>query len=96
MNAVLIDELKDTVAVVTESVPAGTVVSFSSPKGEEKIIAKDDIPIYHKVARGRISKAEEVIKYGEVIGLAAREIDPGEWVHEHNLICARTVNGGKV
>ena len=45
----------------------------------------DTIPAGHKFALVPISKGEFVIKYGEIIGRATRDIAPGEWVHTHNL-----------
>ncbi len=32
-----------------------------------------------------IAKGEPIVKYGEVIGNAVRDISEGEWVHVHNL-----------
>ncbi|MGI6255805.1 MAG: UxaA family hydrolase [Acutalibacter sp.] len=45
----------------------------------------DTIPAGHKFALVPIQKGEFVIKYGEIIGRATRDIQPGEWVHTHNL-----------
>jgi altronate dehydratase len=39
----------------------------------------------HKVASTRIAAGRPVIKYGHSIGLASRDIQPGEWVHVHNV-----------
>lgn len=43
------------------------------------------IPFGHKFALARIPRHELVIKYGHPIGRALRDIEPGEWVHVHNL-----------
>ncbi len=40
----------------------------------------------HKVARRAVSAGQPVRKYGQVIGRAAADIAPGDWVHSHNLI----------
>jgi altronate hydrolase len=45
----------------------------------------EDIPPGHKTARYAIARGTAVVKYGHVIGEAARDIRPGEWVHEHNV-----------
>ena len=45
----------------------------------------EDITIYHKLAACDIAKGEPIVKYGEHIGLAARDIKAGEHVHCHNL-----------
>ena len=38
----------------------------------------------HKAAITSIAEGTSVIKYGAPIGLATRDIAPGEWVHLHN------------
>ena len=49
------------------------------------LTAVNDIPVYHKIARTFVKAGGEVFKYGEVIGLASKDINPGEHVHIHNL-----------
>lgn len=49
------------------------------------ITLKDDIPFGHKAAVRPIAAGEPVIKYGNPIGLATRDILPGEHIHTHNL-----------
>ena len=39
----------------------------------------------HKYARCPIKSGELVIKYGNCIGHATADIQPGEWVHSHNM-----------
>lgn len=39
----------------------------------------------HKYARRNIKKGEEIIKYGQPIGIAQSDINKGEHVHSHNL-----------
>ncbi len=39
----------------------------------------------HKMAIGVIREGEPVLKYGQLIGTAATNIQPGEWVHTHNV-----------
>ncbi|HSH17640.1 MAG TPA: UxaA family hydrolase, partial [Verrucomicrobiae bacterium] len=43
------------------------------------------IPAGHKLATGRISSGERIIKYGQTIGFAKTDIQPGEHVHTHNV-----------
>ena len=45
----------------------------------------DRIPSGHKYALCDIAAGDYVVKYGEVIGRATRDILAGEWVHTHNL-----------
>ena len=44
-----------------------------------------EIPAGHKKALRDIPKGQPVIKYGQPIGVASRDIRAGEWVHSHNL-----------
>ena len=52
---------------------------------EKQLTALNDITIYHKLAACDIAKGQPIVKYGEHIGLAARDIKAGEHVHCHNL-----------
>ena len=48
------------------------------------------VALGHKVALTDIAAGEPVIKYGIRIGVAARDIHAGDWVHLHN--CASLVD----
>ena len=45
----------------------------------------EGIPAGHKKALKAIKKGEQIIKYGNPIGIATADIAKGEWVHTHNL-----------
>ncbi len=45
----------------------------------------DCVPAGHKIALKDVNKGEFVIKYGEVIGRATKDIKKGDWVHTDNL-----------
>lgn len=51
--------------------------------GEEG--AREDIPRGHKMALAPIAAGESVLKYAQVIGVAAEDIPAGAHVHSHNL-----------
>jgi altronate hydrolase len=71
----------DDVGLVLGHVSRGTRV-----QAEGGIVtAADDIPAAHKVAVRAIAAGASVRKYGEVIGVALRDIPPGTHVHVHNL-----------
>lgn len=48
-------------------------------------LEKGLVPVGHKFARFFIKKGDYIIKYGEKIGKANRDIAEGEWVHSHNM-----------
>ena len=49
------------------------------------LTGNEEIPSGHKMALVDIKKGDFVIKYGNVIGRATKDIKKGEWVHSHNL-----------
>ena len=50
-----------------------------------QITLKEDVARGHKIALKPFAEGENVIKYGYPIGHATRPIEPGEWIHSHNL-----------
>lgn len=47
--------------------------------------ARAQVPAGHKIAARPIAQGEPVRKYNAVIGVAARDIEAGDYVHTHNL-----------
>lgn len=83
-NALIIDP-EDNVAVVMEPVAKGSHVRCRRGDGELSLTALDDIVVYHKIALRDIPRGTSVLKYGERIGEAVRDIPAGSHVHVHNL-----------
>jgi altronate dehydratase small subunit len=83
-NAVVITE-NDSIAVATVAIQKGDVATMFINNQSNEVRLKDDIAFGHKLAIKPISAGEQVIKYGESIGLATQDIDVGEWVHVHNV-----------
>lgn len=71
----------DNVAVTRRNVRVGEVLTM---EGDE-VVACSDVPLGHKIARRFIPSGAEVVKYGMAIGSATADVQPGEWVHLHNL-----------
>ena len=69
----------DNVVVARRDIPAGTEVP------EENITCRDGIGFGHKVAVSAIKSGQPVKKYGQIIGFAAKDVQPGEHVHTHNV-----------
>ncbi|AYE53688.1 UxaA family hydrolase (plasmid) [Priestia megaterium] len=76
---------EDKVAVALMSIPEGSQVQVTCQNKSFCIEIKQDIEFGHKFAVESISQGEDIIKYGEVIGSATVDIEPGEHVHVHNL-----------
>jgi altronate hydrolase len=71
----------DSVIVLFQDAPAGTAFQANGTT----IVLSEPVPAGHKVAVKRIAQGEHVIKFGSSIGVAATDIEPGQWVHTHNL-----------
>jgi altronate hydrolase len=67
----------DNVIVAIDEIEAGTIV--------EGINALRRVPRGHKMAIAAVAPGEPVKKFGQIIGFATQQIDPGQWVHEHNV-----------
>ena len=81
---------------VNDTDNVATIFAVDVRDGDEVIIrdkaGKDDntsvlgdVPYGHKLAVKDIRKGEDIIKYGEAIGIATANIVKGEYVHVHNL-----------
>lgn len=82
MKSILKINPADNVAVVlVDGVVAGTVWN----EGDESVTLREPIARGHKFALRHIAKGQQVIKYGYPIGIATCDIEPGQWIHSHNL-----------
>jgi hydrolase, uxaA family protein len=85
INAVIIDK-KDDVATVTKDLKKGEKAKYLLSENDiNEITLLDDIPFGHKFAIRDIPKNQDVLKYGESIGKATRDIIKGEHVHIQNV-----------
>lgn len=71
----------DNVAVALRPLNKGEVLQVA----ETAVTLMEDIPQGHKFALRAVKNGEEVIKYGFRIGFAKEDIQPGQWVHVHNV-----------
>ena len=89
-KAIQIDE-RDNVATVTSDVGVGEVVEVLSPEGVVLMKPKmtGEVGFGHKIALRGFERGDEVVKYGEVIGVASASIGVGAWLHTHNVESAK-------
>ena len=80
---------KDNVGNAISDISEGTTAVYLTPGGEAYVKAVSDIPFGFKIAIRNIPKGAPVIKYGEAIGEASRDIRAGELVHIHNVVGRR-------
>ncbi|MEA3389052.1 UxaA family hydrolase [Sphingobium sp. CCH11-B1] len=76
VRALRITDADDVAILIDDAAPGDDVLG---------IAARDAIPSGHKLTLRPIAAGEIVRKYGQVIGVATRDIAPGEHVHSHNL-----------
>lgn len=87
MSAVALSEIavhlrpQDNIAVAARSLSAGMCFEYDGAT----ITLKQRIGLGHKIALRSIEKGEAIAKYGQIIGFARNTIEPGEWVHVHNV-----------
>ena len=64
---------------------ARQVLTLGQALPEFGLRLKAQVPAGHKIAARRIAAGEPIRKYNAVIGVAARDIEPGDYVHAHNI-----------
>jgi len=83
-EAILIDK-KDNVATALGELEKGKAIEIGLEDYTVDIELAQNIPFGHKFSLKDIKQGEAVIKYGETIGLATKQIGQGEHVHVHNV-----------
>jgi len=74
----------DNVATLLGDAAEGSLITVVGPAGKRDIAAREKIELGHKIALAPIAEGVSISKFGVVIGIATRRIEPGEWVHLHN------------
>jgi len=76
-NSTILLHPADSVAIARVPLSLGATV--------RGVVTRAAIAAGHKVAIRRISAGETVIRYGQIIGRAKTQIEPGDHIHTHNL-----------
>ena len=71
----------DNIAVAAKSISAGTEIQIDG----RDITVPGPVRMGHKFAVTAIKEGDPVLKYGQIIGFASRDIAVGEHVHVHNV-----------
>jgi altronate hydrolase len=71
----------DNICVALRPLEAGMPVAIS----DHPFTLPAPIKLGHKIAMRSIAQGQRVIKYGQTIGVATADVEPGDWVHTHNL-----------
>lgn len=84
INSIVMSEI-DNVATLLQETESGEVAQFILNGKKEELTLNQVVPFGHKIAIKSITKGENIVKYGQVIGAASADITPGEHVHVHNI-----------
>jgi hypothetical protein len=74
----------DNVATLLGEAMTGALLEIIGSAQSPSLTARESIVMGHKVALTAIAEGAPITKFGVVIGIAMRSIEPGEWVHLHN------------
>ena len=85
MNSYVHASRKDNLVTCIRELKAGERITVDG----REIVVQNDIPRFHKVAIADIPRGQAVYKYGEVMGVASRDIHAGQWAHVHNIDSTR-------
>lgn len=88
LQAVQINRI-DNVAVALSALAAETLVEVAGMR----IRLRAQIPAGHKFALVSLAAGDEVIKYGFPIGRVANPVQPGDYLHSHNVRTALSGQG---
>lgn len=87
----LIHRVGDTVGVAVADIDAGEEITgiYMDDDSAVRVMARNAIPLSHKIAVAPVGAGAQVIEYGVPIGIAPDGLSEGEYVHTHNLKSAR-------
>jgi (2R)-sulfolactate sulfo-lyase subunit alpha len=87
----LIHRRGDHVGVAVAPISAGETVLgvFMDDDSTIEVVARADVPLGHKIAVRATDGDPAVLEYGVQIGNASVPLEPGDYVHTHNLKSAR-------
>lgn len=80
---------KDNVATALADLQAGDNLELKTGEKDLTIKLTNPVPFGHKFSLASIASGSPIIKYGEVMGTATADIQPGDYVHVHNVVSAR-------
>jgi (2R)-sulfolactate sulfo-lyase subunit alpha len=80
----------DLVGVAVRDLEPGPVAGgYLTGPASLSVQLTEPVPLGHKLALADIAAGQEIIEYGQRVGIATRDIRRGEHVHVHNVRSAR-------
>jgi len=84
IDAIVLNEA-DNVATAVQELKAGQQAVVRCNRELRRILINEDIEYGHKFSVRAVSRGEDIVKYGEVIGRATADIQAGCHAHVHNI-----------
>ena len=78
----------DNVATLIDGAQAGERCTLQGQAGGE-VVLRQAVPFGHKVCIRATRAGGDIVKYGQVIGKAAKDLAAGDHAHVHNIESAR-------
>jgi altronate dehydratase small subunit len=75
----------DNIVVATKPIDQGEKILIVSGEDNIEFLVTEKIDFGHKFALRDIPRSDNIVKYGEIIGKASKDIKKGEHVHVHNV-----------
>ncbi len=80
----------DLVGVAVRDLDPGPVQGgYLSGPAQISVRLTEAVPLGHKLALTDIAAGQQIIEYGQPVGIATRDIGQGDHVHVHNVRSAR-------
>ena len=76
-NIIKLNE-KDNIGIAPMDIPQNININYG-------IRSINNIPYGHKISLKKIKSGDFIFKYGQIIGISNKNIEPGEHVHSHNM-----------
>src|SRR5258707_12490422 len=80
-SVIIVLSAEDNVGVAIKNIARGSDVTA----GDTRLIARDDVPVGHKIALEAIEPGQKIVKFGVPVGSATQPIAAGAHVHMHNV-----------
>lgn len=79
-------DANDNVVTAVADCDAGDKITVKFQSDQRQYVCNQPVPFGHKIAITDVKAGEKVIKYGQPIGAASKDIKTGDWVHTHNTV----------
>lgn len=75
----------DHVVIALQPFAKGDKLILATGGAEHELVLTEDVPKGHKILTRPVREGEDVLKFGYSIGKAKQNLEPGCWVHTHNM-----------